>query len=76
MHLEPRIEQCWTYNWRPRSSELRDALGGHDRSGLQEYLEAIALEVIDLKVVSLEALDLEAVDQEACAMEAETLFIG
>ena len=53
-----------------------DTLGGHDRSSLEEYLEAVGLEVIDQKAVNLEAVKLEAVDREACAMEAETLFIG
>jgi len=63
-------------HWRPTSSELRDSLGGHDRSTLQEYLKADDLKVIDLKVVNLEGVNLEVVDREACAMEAETLFIG
>ena len=69
MHLEAVIER------------VGDTLGGHDRSRLEEYLEAvdleaIDLEAIDLKAVNLEAVNLEAVDREACAMEAETLFIG
>ena len=61
---------------RSRSSEPRDALGGHDQSRLEEYLEAVDSEVIDLKAVNVEAVNLEAVDREACAMEAETVFIG
>jgi len=60
----------------PGWSELRDAFGGHHRSRLEEYLEAVDLEVIDMKVVNLEAVNLEALDREACAMEAQTLFIG
>jgi hypothetical protein len=28
IHLEAVIEQVWRCTWRPRSSELRDALGG------------------------------------------------
>jgi hypothetical protein len=76
MHLEAEIERVWRWTWRPRSSELRDALGGHDRSRLEELLEAVDVEVIDLKAVNLEAVNLEAVDWVACAMEAETLFIG
>jgi len=76
MHLEAEIERIWRCTWRPRLSELRDALGGHDQSRLEEYLEAVDLEVIDLKAVHLEAVNLEAVDWVACAMEAETLFIG
>ena len=60
---------------------LGDTLGGHDRSRLEEYLDAVDLEAIDLKAfnveaVNLEAVNLEAVDREECAMEAETLFIG
>jgi hypothetical protein len=42
-------------------SEFGDALGGHDQSRLEEYLEVV---------------DLQAVDQEGGAMAAETLFIG
>ena len=30
MHLEAIIEPVWIYTWRPRLSELRDALGGHN----------------------------------------------
>jgi len=60
---------------------LGDTLGGHDRSRLEEYLEAVDLKAIDLKVVNLEAVklvavNLVAVDREACAMDADTLFIG
>jgi hypothetical protein len=40
---------------------LGDALGGQNRSRLEENMEAV---------------DLEAIDWEACAMEADTLFIG
>jgi hypothetical protein len=40
---------------------VEDALGGHDRSRLDEYLEVV---------------DLEAVDWEGCVLAAETLFIG
>jgi hypothetical protein len=50
---------------------LGDALGGQNRSRLEENMEAVDLEAIDLKGVNL-----EAVDWEACAMEADTLFIG
>jgi len=65
---------------------LGNTLGGHDRSRLEEYLEAVDLEPIDLKAVNLdvvnleavnmEAVNLEAVDRKACAMEVETPFIG
>jgi len=59
----------------PRLSELNDPLGGHDRSRLEEYLEAVDLEVIDLKAVYLEVENLEAVYRDACAMEAMTLSL-
>jgi len=70
MHSEAWIKRVWICTWRPRSSELRDALGGHDRTRLEEYLEVVDLEVIDQKTVNLEDVNLEAVDREACAMEA------
>jgi hypothetical protein len=44
MHLEAGIERVWRCNWRPRLSELRDALGGHYEAGLEEYLEPVDLE--------------------------------
>jgi hypothetical protein len=44
MHFEAVIERCWRCNWRPRSSELRAALGGYDRAILEEYLESVDLE--------------------------------
>jgi hypothetical protein len=66
-------------------SAFRDTLGGHDRSGLQEHMEAVDLDVIDLKVAKFEAVNLEAVnleavnleveDRKACVLEAETLFV-
>jgi len=40
MHFEAVMERVWGCNWRPRSSELRAALGGHDRAGLEMHLEA------------------------------------
>ena len=60
---------------------LGDTLGGHNRSRLEEYLEAVEVEAIDLEAVnrewvSLEAVNLPVVERKACAMEAETLFIG
>jgi len=81
MQLEAVIEQVSRCTWRPKSSQLRDALGRHDLSRLEEYLEAVDLEIIELKAVNLEAVNLEAVnleavDREVCVMEAETLFIG
>ena len=40
MHLDGRIEQVWGCIGRPRSSELRHALGGRDRVRLEMHLEA------------------------------------
>jgi len=40
MHFEAVIERVWRCNWRPRLSELRDALGGRDRLSLEMHLEA------------------------------------
>jgi len=61
MHLEAVIERVWRCTWRLSSSEFGDALGGHDRAILEEYLEAV---------------NLEAVVREGGATGAETLFIG
>jgi hypothetical protein len=44
-----------------RSSNIRDAYGGHDRARMEEYFEAV---------------NLEPVDREGGTPEAETLFIG
>jgi hypothetical protein len=41
MHLEVMIERVWRFTWRPRLSELRDALGGRDRSSLEMHWEAV-----------------------------------
>ena len=41
MHLEALIEPVRRYTWRPESSELRDALGGRDRSSLGMHREAV-----------------------------------
>jgi len=40
MHLEAVIELVERCTWRPRSSELRDALGGQDRVNSEMPLEA------------------------------------
>jgi len=40
MDWEAVIERVWRCNWRPRLSELRDALGGRDRASLEMHLEA------------------------------------
>jgi len=41
MHLEAMIERVWRCTWRLRSSELRDALGGHDRANFQAVIERV-----------------------------------
>jgi hypothetical protein len=38
MQFEAVIERVWRYNWRPRSSELRAALGGRDQASLEMHL--------------------------------------
>jgi len=40
IHSEAVVERIWRCNWRPRLSELRDALGGRDRASLDVHLEA------------------------------------
>ena len=40
MHWEAMIERVWRCTWRPRLSELRDALGGRDRASLDMHMEA------------------------------------
>jgi len=39
MHWEAMLEAVWRCSWRPRSSELRDALCGHDQASLEMQLE-------------------------------------
>jgi len=41
IYLEAVIELVWRCTWRPRSSELRVALGGRDQSSLQMHWEAV-----------------------------------
>jgi len=41
MHWEAVIERVWRCTWRPRLSELRDALGGRDRASLEMHFEAV-----------------------------------
>jgi len=38
-YLDAVIELVWRCSWRPKSGELRDALGGRDRSSLQMHWE-------------------------------------
>jgi len=40
IHSEAVIERVWRCNWRPRLSELRDALGGRDQASSDMHLEA------------------------------------
>ena len=40
IHSEAVIERVWRWTWRPRSSELRDALRGRDRASSAMHLEA------------------------------------
>jgi len=40
MHLEAVIDRVWRCTGRPRSSELRDALGGCGRATLEMHSEA------------------------------------
>jgi len=41
IYLKAAIELVWRCTWRPRSSELRDALGGRDRSSVEMHWEAV-----------------------------------
>jgi len=41
MHLVGEIELVWRYTWRQQSSEVGDALGGHDHA----HLEAVIVRV-------------------------------
>jgi hypothetical protein len=45
MHWEAVIVRVWRSTWRPRSSELRDALGGQDRLSLEMHWEAVIKQV-------------------------------
>jgi len=40
IHSEAVIEWVWRCTWRPKSSELRDALGGRDRASSEMHVEA------------------------------------
>jgi hypothetical protein len=41
IYLEAVIDLVWRCTWRPRWSELRDALGGRDLASLHMHLEAM-----------------------------------
>ena len=44
MHSQAVIVQVWRCTWRPKLSELRDALGGRDRryrASLEMHFEAV-----------------------------------
>jgi len=45
IYLEAMIELVWRCTWRPRSSELRDALGGRDGLSLEIHWEAVIEQV-------------------------------
>jgi len=45
MHLEAVIDRVWRCTGRPRSSELRDELGGQDRVNWELHLEAVIVRV-------------------------------
>jgi hypothetical protein len=40
IYLEAAVELVWRCTWRPRSNELRDALGARDQASLEMHLEA------------------------------------
>ena len=41
MHMEAVIERVSRCTWRPRSSQLRDPPGAHDRASLGMHWEAV-----------------------------------
>jgi len=41
MYFEAMIERLWRYTLRPRSTELRDAIGGRDRMNSEMQMEAM-----------------------------------
>jgi len=45
IHYKGMMESVWGYTWRPRSSELRDALGGDEELKLEMQLEAMIEQV-------------------------------
>jgi len=45
LNLEAVIERIWTCTWMSRSSELRDALGGHERANLAMHFETVITRV-------------------------------
>jgi len=55
----------------PEWREFGDALRGHDRWRLKEFLKAVDLEAVDPQ-----AVDPKTVDREGGAMGAETVFLG
>jgi len=56
--LETDLEAMIVRTWKPWSSKFGKALGGHDLSRFEEYLDVV---------------DLEAVDQKGDATAAETI---
>jgi len=41
IHSDAVMELVWGCNWRPRSSELKDALGGRDKASLEMHFKAV-----------------------------------
>jgi len=60
----------------PEWREFGDALRGHDRWRLKEFLKAVDLVAVDLEAVDPQAVDPKTVDREGGAMGAETVFLG
>jgi hypothetical protein len=46
IYLEAMIQLVWRWPWRPRSNELRDALGGRDGSSLKMNWESLIERVL------------------------------
>ena len=46
IYIEAVIELVWRCTWRPRTSELREALGGRERSSLEMHWEAVIERVL------------------------------
>jgi len=45
IYLDSAIELVWRCTWKPWSSELRDALGAHDRSSYEMHWEAVIVPI-------------------------------
>jgi hypothetical protein len=67
MHFEAVTEQDWRCNWRPRLSELRDALRCCDRTSLEMHLQAM------IEQDSRRSIQMRSIGG---VPGAETLFMG